>query len=58
MSLQKVFIYQVPMFHLGITFRELKLIDEHGLVMLVAKHMVSLLSFTTIEKGKIGQPAE
>lgn len=46
------------MFHLGITFRELKLIDEHGLVMLVAKHMVSLLSFTTIEKGKIGQPAE
>ena len=54
-TLEKVFVYQIPTFHFGVSFREFTFLDYNGQVMLISKHLVSLLSFTSLQRGIIGQ---
>lgn len=46
LTLGKVLIFQIPDFHIGVQFAERILLDEHGQVMLLSKHLVGVLSFT------------
>ena len=57
-TLEKVLIYQIPTFHLGVSLHEFQFLDENGQVMLISKHLVCLLSFTSLQRGKMGQALE
>lgn len=46
-SLNKVLVYQIPRFHFGINFRDIELLDQHGYVLLLSKHLIAVLSFTS-----------
>ena len=58
MTLEKVFVYQVPTFHFGVSLREFHFLDQHGQVLLLSKHLAALLSFTSLQRGKMGKPCE
>ena len=58
MTLEKVLVYQIPTFHLGISFRDFSFLDENGSIMLTSKHLVCLLSFTSHSRGKMCQSIE
>lgn len=58
LTLEKFLVYQVPAFHFGATFREFSFLSEHGMVILLSKHMVGLLSFSALQKGKMAKATE